>query len=191
MISINNVPDNTLVLAFNLGGVIFENIPETQAYILISKKYGVDIESIFGLLEPKYEMFFQGRIGEDKYWEPLVLKYNIPLSLCKKSYRSAVKPIPQMFDFLKRVYRKYPCYTLNNEAKEWMDYRIKKFNLKKYLKGFITSAYFGVEKPDPRIYQIFLETVKTKPDQILFIDNDRENLTTAKRMGIKTYLFPD
>jgi HAD superfamily hydrolase (TIGR01509 family) len=78
---------------------------------------------------------------------------------------------------------------LNDEAREWMNYRIKKFKLKKYFKAFITSAFVGYAKPDKKIYMIMLKKSNCKPNEVIFIDNDFKLVKAARKLGINGIVF--
>jgi HAD superfamily hydrolase (TIGR01509 family) len=71
-----------------------------------------------------------------------------------------------------------------------MDIRIKKFGLKKYFKDFITSGYVGYAKRTAkRIYKILIKRAGLKAKEILFIDDKKRNIITAKQIGFNTILF--
>ena len=56
-------------------------------------------------------------------------------------------------------------------------------------KGFspvVLSYQEGVRKPDLRIYQITMERLGVKPEEVVFIDNLAENLAPARQLGIHT-----
>ena len=50
----------------------------------------------------------------------------------------------------------------------------------------ILSYKEGVSKPNPRIYQIAIKCIGVKPQEILFIDNLKENILAAQKAGMKT-----
>lgn len=52
----------------------------------------------------------------------------------------------------------------------------------------VLSSKEGASKPDLRIYQIAIKRSGVKPEEILFIDNLAENITAAKKLGIRTVL---
>ena len=53
----------------------------------------------------------------------------------------------------------------------------------------LLSYEMGVEKPDPRAYQILVDTLHLPPSDIVFIDDKWENINAAKEMGIDAILF--
>jgi putative hydrolase of the HAD superfamily len=53
----------------------------------------------------------------------------------------------------------------------------------------IISAEVGFAKPDPRIYQLTLERLVLKPEEVVFIDDFKHNIEAAEKMGLNTIHF--
>jgi putative hydrolase of the HAD superfamily len=50
----------------------------------------------------------------------------------------------------------------------------------------IESAKIGLRKPDPRIYQMMIETLKVDPRHCIYLDDLGVNLKPARDMGMTT-----
>jgi len=50
----------------------------------------------------------------------------------------------------------------------------------------IESARIGLRKPDPRIYQMMVETLKVDPKHCVYLDDLGVNLKPAREMGMTT-----
>jgi putative hydrolase of the HAD superfamily len=50
----------------------------------------------------------------------------------------------------------------------------------------IESAKIGLRKPDPRIYQLMVETLKVDPNNCVYLDDLGVNLKPAREMGMTT-----
>jgi HAD superfamily hydrolase (TIGR01509 family) len=85
--------------------------------------------------------------------------------------------------------KKYKIATLNNESRELNDYRIQKFDLRKYFDYFICSGYVREMKPHRDIYRAALEVSSTPAAQTLFIDDKEENCEAARAMGMNAIQF--
>ena len=48
-----------------------------------------------------------------------------------------------------------------------------------------------MKKPDPGIYKYVLNNLGTLPQETIFIDDEKRNVKTAKKIGIQTVLFTD
>ncbi len=70
-----------------------------------------------------------------------------------------------------------------------MEYRINHFKLDKYFDEYITSGFIGITKPNKEIYLYLLRKTKEIPQNILFIDDNIENLNVGKTLGFHTHKF--
>lgn len=57
------------------------------------------------------------------------------------------------------------------------------------LDGIVISGEVGVCKPDPAIYDILLQRHALLPGECLFIDDRRDNIEAAAKLGIATIQF--
>jgi putative hydrolase of the HAD superfamily len=53
----------------------------------------------------------------------------------------------------------------------------------------VLSYRLGLAKPDPDIYRRCLEQLSLAPDEVLFVDDDPDNVVAAKELGINGVLF--
>lgn len=63
--------------------------------------------------------------------------------------------------------------------------------LKPHFDFLIESCQIGMVKPDPQIYKFVLDTLKTSPSEVVFLDNVETNLKPAREMGTVTILVRD
>ncbi|MDN5333376.1 HAD family hydrolase [Sphaerochaeta halotolerans] len=54
---------------------------------------------------------------------------------------------------------------------------------------FVISGILGMNKPEKPIFHHVIEQVQTAPQHILFIDDAKRNIETAKSMGMQTFLY--
>ena len=59
----------------------------------------------------------------------------------------------------------------------------RKFNV------VVVSCDVGLKKPDPRIYRLTLRKLRVGADTAVFVDNRRENVAAAKKVGMKAILY--
>ncbi len=63
--------------------------------------------------------------------------------------------------------------------------------LRPFFNEFVESAIEGLQKPDPRIYELVLGRLDVTADQAVFLDDIRRNLKTAREMGMTTIKVDD
>ena len=78
----------------------------------------------------------------------------------------------------------YKLAILNNGNAVAWDYWKKDFDFRLF-DEFINSAQMGVKKPDPKIYLLTCNKLGVNPTRCLFMDNNKENIETAEKLGMK------
>ena len=53
----------------------------------------------------------------------------------------------------------------------------------------LISSEIGIRKPDLRAYKLLLSELRLSPDEVIFIDNQIENVEAAKELGLDGILF--
>ena len=82
-----------------------------------------------------------------------------------------------------------PCYALTNMEAETYPLRLERFPFLGWFDGTVISGREGVAKPDPAIFMRLLARFGLTRETTLMIDDTKENLDTASRLGIQTALF--
>jgi putative hydrolase of the HAD superfamily len=78
----------------------------------------------------------------------------------------------------------YAVGILNNESRALNDYRIEKFGLLEFFDCFVSSCYVQLRKPHPEIYKMTLDLLQRDPEEVVFIDDRKENIETAHSLGM-------
>ena len=181
-------------IVFDLGGVIFTSDGVSyEGREKFAEDFSLDKESLHKFWFERKEKMITGRLSEDDYLKELISanKLEIPLEEFKKNLRSRNILDKKMIEVLRLLKKKYKLFALTNDVKEWIDYRIKEFNLEKYFELIVSSSDVGYGKPDIRIYRELIKIINISPKDILFVDNREENLKPAEGLGMKTYHFRD
>ena len=82
-----------------------------------------------------------------------------------------------------------PCYALTNMEAETYPLRLQRFPFLGWFDGTVVSGREGVAKPEPAIFKRLLDRFGLTPNTTLMIDDTKENLDTASKLGIQTALF--
>ncbi len=89
----------------------------------------------------------------------------------------------------------YRLFLLSNTNDMHIDISFKRiattFNVD--FEQLFEKVYFSHQlkliKPDDDIYQYVFKDAGIKPEETLFIDDNKQNIATAKRLGMQVYLF--
>ena len=102
--------------------------------------------------------------------------------------------IPHTHELLKLLKPKYKLGLITNVppeiSREFVIELLTKTGLKPYFKHIIVSSELGYNKPDPRIFQLMLQKLETKPQETIMIGNTiATDIFGANRIGMKTILL--
>lgn len=81
---------------------------------------------------------------------------------------------------------KYPIYGLTNWSAETITIAYDRYEFFSHLKGIVVSGDEKLIKPDPKLYDVLLERYNLNANESLFIDDNAQNIETARNMGFQT-----
>ena len=97
--------------------------------------------------------------------------------------------IKENVSVLKKLKEKYPLYGLTNWSSELIDIAYKRFDFFKLFDGIVVSGDEKLIKPDPKLYDVLLNRYNIQANESLFIDDNEQNIVTARKMGFHTIHF--
>ena len=167
-------------IIFDITGVIFPYQPwigqrPSREELLKIKKVAQDI-------------YQGGKITRDFLKEEL-FKANRPKEELEAIYNSLTIIDGKVFNLIKELSKKYPLYIIANEASKWTDIRKSLYDFDKYFKKLYISCEIGLRKPDPEIFNLFLNESGFRPEECLFIDDGVDNIESARRLGFNGHVY--
>ena len=184
------------IIIFDLGNVLFKEnwerlnksfLKKFNISTLIRSRYGEKIQKIYDkALIGKKEM----RDVFEKICKEKGLNHNIK-KLCyfyKEEYKKNKVLDQKMIQLIKTLKKKYKvvCFTDTNDLhfeahKEQgiLDLFDEKF----------ASHLIGIRKADNKSFELVLKKLGVSPNEVLFIDDNPKNISSANSIGIKTILF--
>lgn len=124
-----------------------------------------------------------GRIPSKEFWEQVGCGYP---DIERQYLDTQLIVDPDFISVAERLKSSYVLSMLSNDVSEWSTYLRKRFDLDRLFTSVVISGDYGYRKPDPRLYEILLESVDVTPHRCIFIDDQPRNLDTAVRLGFKT-----
>ncbi len=99
-----------------------------------------------------------------------------------------IRPYPNTLRILEALSRDYPLALLSNIGQDHWHNCQKKLNLDRYFDQVFLSFEMGLMKPDPKIYRQLIQRLDTLPENIIYLDDNPENIKTAKRFGLNAWV---
>ena len=95
----------------------------------------------------------------------------------------------ELLDYLRTVKDKYKLVMFTSETIQDDPAVVEK--LDGIFENIFSAKKMGFTKTDPEAYRFIVSNLQCNPNEILFIDDNVENVNSAKITGMKTYLFTD
>jgi len=125
------------------------------------------------LLTAQYPQHAELILAFDEHWEETV--------------GGAILPVVDMAQRLKAA--GYRLHGLSNWSEEKFRQVRQKFAFFNLFDSILVSGEVKLAKPDPRIYQVFLQRIGQPAADCLFIDDSAANIAAARKLGFGTILF--
>ena len=179
------------MIAFDFGGVYFTYNGDILTKSL-AKELDTDIKTVKKAWHDNGELksFEKGKISEKNYWKAFLKIVNKAHDTTKlnKIVINHFKPIPQMIKLVDKLSSTYQIGMISNQT-TWLDKINKKYNFFHKFNPLIISKNVGYQKPDKRIFEIFLKETNLQPNEIIFIDDGKNYQKTIEKLGMKFIHF--
>ena len=90
---------------------------------------------------------------------------------------------------LNKLIPQFEVFALTNWSAETFPVALKKFDFLRSFKDIIVSGKEKLIKPDPKIFNLAIKRFKIKPNETIFIDDNINNIISAKKMNFITHHF--
>jgi putative hydrolase of the HAD superfamily len=96
-----------------------------------------------------------------------------------------------MIEFVREVRgRALRTALLTNNVREWEPlWRAKLPEIDELFEVVVDSAFVGMRKPDPAIYELTLERLGVAAEESVFVDDLERNCDTARSLGMSVVRF--
>jgi putative hydrolase of the HAD superfamily len=181
-------------ILWDVGGVLLTNGWDHTERNAVLAHFGLDREE-FEMRHPgPNDLWEKGLLTVEQYLEQTV--FYQPRSFTPQEFfelmKAQSKLLPETgLPVLREIAASgtFELATVNNEARELNDYRIRAFGLLDYIDCFLSSCYVGKRKPDPSIYRLALDVLQRDPEEVVFVDDREGNVEAARTLGIRGIVF--
>jgi putative hydrolase of the HAD superfamily len=176
-------------IIFDIGGVLLDFYDnEYYGYLAkLSKRSKAYIEKKLDPLNARLDLgIIRTEYFEKKISELFHVKKNQVRLL--EFYKEHARVNTKMVGLTEKLHKKYRIAVLSNVGFEKYDVNRRMIDYSKFDYRFL-SCYMELRKPDPEIFRCALRKMRLRSDQVIFIDNQIENVLSARSVGIRSILF--
>jgi epoxide hydrolase-like predicted phosphatase len=185
----------------DFGGVLTS--PISEGFLAYQEESNVSLEELGKAMaraaddhgeHPLYALE-RGELTEREFAERLEreLPGGFSLTRLRELYFERLVPNAPMIDFARSLReRGLRTALLTNNVREWEPlWRAKLPELDEIFEVVVDSAFVGLRKPDPRIYELTVERLGTEPADCVFVDDLEVNCAAARELGMAAVRFED
>jgi len=176
-------------ILWDVGGVLLTNGWDRKGRAAVLAQFGLDRDAFDERHEMSNDAWEKGSITVEEYLRKTV--FYEPRNFSPSDFLAAMKAQSAVLQdsalgILANLAASDSFFIgmVNNEARELNDYRLDKFNLRKYFKVFVSSCYVGLRKPHPEIFTMALDVIQRNADSVVFVDDRSGNVDAANSVGI-------
>jgi putative hydrolase of the HAD superfamily len=182
------------VILFDVGGVLLTNGWDRCERSMVLDRFHMDRAEFEARHPEPNDAWERDAISAREYLDATV--FYEPRSFTHDDFLEAIfsvsMPLPDgAFGILQELAASGKCMlgTLNNEAREPNEYRLGRFEIRKYVDVVLSSCYVGLRKPEPAMYRRALDILGRPGERVLLIDDREENVAGAEAAGMKGLKF--
>lgn len=180
-------------IVFDFGGVLLSEDDDWLSSRELKELLGKDFDNRFEAWKKAWPETQKGNTSEVDFFKSFLESATGSIEAesiekLKFIYRKYVFK-SEAYSVLEKLKGKYRLFALTNISRDWLNLKINLFNLNSYFELIISSSSEGIGKPNPEIYYSLIKKAGINPKESLFIDNFKENIIPAKKLGFNTILF--
>ena len=187
----------------DFGGVLTS--PLLESFLAYQKESGVRFEDLGGAMmrvaqrsgeHPLYELE-RGRMTEAEFLGALEAELGggVRLESFRETYFAHLHPNEPMIAYMRELRgRGLRMALLTNNVREWEPHwRAKLPDIDEIFELVVDSAFVGMRKPEPEIYELTLERLGdgVRAEECVFVDDNDVNVEAARGLGMVGVRFED
>jgi epoxide hydrolase-like predicted phosphatase len=187
----------------DFGGVL--TTPLIESFLAYQDESGIQFEDLGRAMaraaaksgeHPLFELE-KGHITEAEFLGSIEaeLGEGVKLSSLRDTYFAHLKPNAPMIEYMRELRgRGLRMAILTNNVREWEPHwRAKLPDIDEIFELVVDSAFVGMRKPDPRIYELTVERLGggLRAEECVFVDDNEPNVTAARELGMAAVHFRD
>lgn len=157
----------------------------------LNKKLGINKKLIVKSYKKYEPIFIISKINSENVLENMFKELGINEDANNFLYifNSMPKINTEIFKIIRKLKNNHKTALLSDNFDEMTKTIRENLNLKKYFDFVIFSNEVGLVKTENKTYKFVIRKLKCKPSECIFIDDKKENIERARKLGIDGILF--
>ncbi len=180
-------------LFFDIGGVCLSNGWNAEQRKSVAQQFNFDADVFEQRHVQVVDMFDRGLVSLHDYlsWTMFYEPRAFTMTDVFEAMKQQSTPIEETLELLRALKKtnRYTLMTINNEARELNEHRIRHYKLNEFFTTFFSSCYLGLLKPQHEIYRRALAMSQREASECIFVDDWAHSAEVAASLGIQPIVF--
>lgn len=159
---------------------------------ILAKRYKIPKQKMYDIFYTKYlNLGATNKISEQDVWRLPVKHFDIKddWQKLRKFHLDLQVPNKIVCNYANRLRKKYRIIMLTKNISGQLNYVIKNTHVSKYFDEIINTQKLNLPKASHKTMQYIMKKFSLNPNEIIYIDDQKDNLEQAKKIGIFTILY--
>ncbi|MCL4535620.1 MAG: HAD family phosphatase [Bacteroidetes bacterium] len=176
-------------LFVDIGAVLLTNAWDRNMRRLAAETFHLDYPEMDERHHLTFDTYEEGKLDLEEYLKRVVFYEERPFTRDEfKAFMFAQsKAYPEMIELTRGLKQRYrlKIVAVSNEGRELTAFRIKKFELGRFVDFFVSSCFVHFRKPDVDLYRIALDIAQVPPEEVVYIEDRAMFVEVAETLGIQ------
>jgi putative hydrolase of the HAD superfamily len=158
---------------------------------IFSEQYNIPAESIIPFFKTKFRDCQRGTADVKEELVPFLKKWKwsgTVENFLDYWFASCTEVDEEVLKIMQEIRKKnIKCYLSADQEKYRGEYIKNNLGLEKNLDGFFFSYELGYSKSEKEFFEKILEKLNLQPSEVIFLDDEAENVEVAKKLGILAF----
>lgn len=183
--------DKIKLILFDFNGVaVIGSHKDTMKYL--ARNYGHQWQDLYRIFYTKYHnLLAVKKISLKESWEKPLKQFNIPLTWKKAVdiHNSFPRLNRSVINTAGKLRKDYKCVVISKNVREYWRFYKKNLGFHKYFDEVINLQEYKLPKASAKTLNFICQRYKVKPEEIIYIDDQSDNLRIPKKKRVKTILY--
>jgi epoxide hydrolase-like predicted phosphatase len=183
---------NIKAVIFDAGGVLHESNSAVTDDLV--KELQLEQETLRQIWRKQIPLLGSGKIDEAEFWQQVkaeqgIRQVEVGENLLGRAFSEAFKPQIEVLELVRELGKQgLKLAVLSNTIEPHARAVRESGQFDGFDRTFL-SHEIGMRKPDPAIYQYVLDELEVRPQEAIFIDDDKVNVEAAQALGINGIIY--
>ena len=160
---------------------------------ICAEKYNLPLDKITPFFKGPFQLCQKGESDLKVAIKPYLDEFHWPLKVddyLQEWFQSDNQINDELINYISEIKNKgVQCHLATDQEKYRAEYIAKKLDFENIFDTLFFSFNLKTSKSDPAFFKLIIQELQLNPSQILYFDDEIENVASAKSVGVEAYIY--